>query len=608
MTGGWGKVAVVGGGPAGLFLARLIRRARPAASVDVYEQNAPDEAFGFGVVFSARTMSELWKNDQETHARIVAASVAVSDMELRHPRATLRYGGFDFSSISRRELLLILQEQAAEAGATLHFGHPAAPGSIDEADVVVYADGANSSHRDARPERFGTTVRHGASPYMWLGTHAPFDAATFSFVETENGHFAAHAYPYADGMATVVIECDPGTWKASGMDRTGDFSRNSGGSDEESLGHLGELFAEHLGGHKLIGNRSRWSTFRTVHNERWSDGNAVLLGDAAHTAHFTVGSGTKMAMEDAIALAAALRRNTDPGSAFVEYERERRGPVARTQELAEPSMRWWETFGRRLHMAPAQFGLHFMTRTSALSYEGMHRRFPDRVDEAEAAYRTSGGAVGAEFVAAAGAVPQLSAVAAPLLMGSVRLRNRLVEVVPEACGDPAAAGRAAEARGAALVLVREARPEAGPQGQPGHRPPVALGRLVPPDPQAADLEAVGRPPLFAEMECPLADEWSPAGDDLMAAVRALVARGVEGVLLTTGAGQPPGWHRLLGYAGRIRTEAGAAVAVTAPGGWAPDPHGTAAADSWPTRIHLALITGRIDLIVSAPPAGTGAAA
>ncbi|MFJ9825656.1 FAD-dependent monooxygenase [Streptomyces sp. NPDC101160] len=471
LTGGWRKVAVVGGGPAGLFLARLIRMARPAVSVDVYERNAPDEASGFGVVFSARTMSELRRNDPETHARIVAASVAVSDMELRHPRATLRYGGFDFSSISRRALLLILREQAAKAGATLHFGKLVAPGSLDDADVVVYADGANSSHRDVDPERFGTSVRHGSSPYMWLGTHAPFDAATFAFVETEHGHFAGHAYPYADGMTTVVVETDPGTWKASGMDRAGDFSRNPGGSDEEALAQLGEIFAEHLGGHPLIGNRSRWSTFRTVHNERWSEGNAVLLGDAAHTAHFTVGSGTKMAMEDAISLAAALQRNTDPGPAFAEYERERRGPVARTQEWAEPSMRWWETFGRRLHMAPAQFGLHFMTRTSALSYEGLRRRFPDRVDEAEAAYRTSGGAAGAAPAAAAVDL-RPNAVTEPLLLGSVRLRNRLVEVLPEDCGDREAAVRAAEARGAALVLARQ-------------RPGLSLGLPVPPHPEPA---------------------------------------------------------------------------------------------------------------------------
>nr|WP_308076565.1 FAD-dependent monooxygenase [Streptomyces hydrogenans] len=357
----------------------------------MYERNAPHEANGFGVVFSARTMSRLRRSDPETHARIVRASVTVSDMELRHPRATLRYGGFDFSSISRQTLLTILQEQAASAGAVLHFGHHAAPGSLDDADVVVYADGANSAQRDARPERFGTTVRYGASPYMWLGTEAPFDAATFAFVATGHGHFAAHAYPYAEGLTTVVVETDPATWQASGMDRPADHARNPGGSDEASLERLSELFADHLGGHKLLGNRSRWATFRIVRNARWSDGNAVLLGDAAHTAHFTVGSGTKLAMEDAIALAAALDRDADPRAAFAAYERERRALVTRTQEWAEPSMRWWETFGRRLHMAPAQFGLHFMTRTSALTYEGLRRRFADRVDEAEEAYRTAGG-------------------------------------------------------------------------------------------------------------------------------------------------------------------------------------------------------------------------
>ncbi|MFB7340988.1 FAD-dependent monooxygenase [Streptomyces hydrogenans] len=669
----WGKVAVVGGGPAGLFLARLIRRARPAARVDVYERNAPHEANGFGVVFSARTMSRLRRSDPETHARIVRASVTVSDMELRHPRATLRYGGFDFSSISRQTLLTILQEQAASAGAVLHFGHHAAPGSLDDADVVVYADGANSAQRDARPERFGTTVRHGASPYMWLGTDAPFDAATFAFVATGHGHFAAHAYPYAEGLTTVVVETDPATWQASGMDRPLDHARNPGGSDEAALAQLSELFADHLGGHKLLGNRSRWATFRIVRNARWSDGNAVLLGDAAHTAHFTVGSGTKLAMEDAIALAAALDRDADPRAAFAAYERERRALVTRTQEWAEPSMRWWETFGRRLHMAPAQFGLHFMTRTSALTYEGLRRRFADRVDEAEEAYRTAGGAA-----ARPGAAPgPAHGVAAPLLLGSVRLPNRLVEVVPEECDDPAAAVRAAGARGTGLVLLR------GTRTVP--RPDVAVGSVVRPERVgggAAGETAAGSAPLFAEVACPAADAWSPAGDELTATVRTLVARGCEGVLLATdptpstdpapgprtdaapgtgtrdGTGPDPGprtdadpdsgagtrtgtdhgagprtdsgsgprtdaapgpaagtrtdpgtgpvgrWHALLGHAERVRTETGAVVAVPVPDGWALDLPGSTGGDAWPARIHLALVTGRIDLVVSAAPTVT----
>ncbi|WP_436841356.1 FAD-dependent monooxygenase [Streptomyces hydrogenans] len=650
----WGKVAVVGGGPAGLFLARLIRRARPAARVDVYERNAPHEANGFGVVFSARTMSRLRRSDPETHARIVRASVTVSDMELRHPRATLRYGGFDFSSISRQTLLTILQEQAASAGAVLHFGHHATPGSLDDADVVVYADGANSAQRDARPERFGTTVRHGASPYMWLGTDAPFDAATFAFVATGHGHFAAHAYPYAEGLTTVVVETDPATWQASGMDRPLDHARNPGGSDEAALAQLSELFADHLGGHKLLGNRSRWATFRIVRNARWSDGNAVLLGDAAHTAHFTVGSGTKLAMEDAIALAAALDRDADPRAAFAAYERERRALVTRTQEWAEPSMRWWETFGRRLHMAPAQFGLHFMTRTSALTYEGLRRRFADRVDEAEEAYRTAGGTA-----ARPGAAPgPAHGVAAPLLLGSVRLPNRLVEVVPEECDDPAAAVRAAGARGTGLVLLR------GTRTVP--RPDVAVGSVVRPERvgggSAAGETAAGTAPLFAEVACPAADAWSPAGDELTATVRALVARGCEGVLLTTdptpstdpapgprtdadpdsgagtrtgtdhGAGPRTGpdpgprpdaapgpaagtrtdpgtgpvgrWHALLGHAERVRTETGAVVAVPVPDGWALDLPGSTGGDAWPARIHLALVTGRIDLVVSAAPTVT----
>lgn len=606
MARGLRRVAVVGGGPAGLFFARLIRMTEPATVVDVYERNLPDEAFGFGVVFSARTMSALRSSDPDTQRRISGASVTVSDMELRHPGATLRYGGFDFSSVSRRELLLILQEQATQAGAQLHFGHEAPADALERADIVVYADGANSGYREARRDRFGTTVQHGASPYMWLGTEARFDAATFAFVESPHGWFAAHAYPYAEGMTTVVVETDAAAWRAAGMDRAADLERSPGGSDDHALAFLSELFAEHLGGHKLIGNRSRWATFRTVRNERWSDGKAILLGDAAHTAHFTVGSGTKMAMEDAIALAAALGRSADPAAAFTEYERERRGAVSRTQEWAEPSMRWWESFGRRLHLPPAQFGLHFMTRTSAMTYPGLRRRFPDRVEEAEGAYRAAARPDGAHT-----ASPGAHAVLTPLRLGALSLPSRLIEVLPDGCADPVAAVRSAADRGAGLVLARVlAR-----AFDAGQHPAAVVGTLVgvdggargggpsdgrPSDGGPSDGGPSDRGPVFGDLECPSGDEWSADGDDLVEAVRALVARGAAGVLLRANPVRPLSWAALLGHADRVRTETGTAVAVTVPDGWALQLPSTEADEPWSTRIHLALISGRVDLVVGGP--------
>ncbi|MFI6509044.1 FAD-dependent monooxygenase [Streptosporangium sp. NPDC050855] len=376
-------VDVAGGGPGGLFLARLLMLADPSSSVRVHERNGPDDTFGFGVVFSGRTMSSIRAADPETHELILRAGVSWSDMELRLPGASLRYGGYGFTAVSRHTLLRILQRQAVRAGAEVRFHRElrldpdGGPGR-----VTVLADGAGSANRGRWAGRFGTTVETGAARYVWFGTEAPFDAVTFPFVPTEYGVFAAHAYPYGEGVSTFIVEADERTWRNAGMDAPVE----AGLTDDRSRRMLAEVFAEHLGGRPLIGNGSRWHTFRVVRNARWSAGNAVLLGDAAHTAHFSVGSGTKLAMEDAIALADALHRAGRPGEAFAAYEAVRRGPVARTQTLAGRSMRWWETFGRRMHMPPHRFGMHFITRTGAITYAGLSRRHGDRIAEAEAEF------------------------------------------------------------------------------------------------------------------------------------------------------------------------------------------------------------------------------
>jgi anthraniloyl-CoA monooxygenase len=365
-------------------------------------------------------------------------------------------------------------------------------------------------------------------------------------------------------MSTVVVEMDEDTWRNAGFGGPTAGGRRPGEIDEDQLNLLTEIFADHLSGHKLVSNNSRWGTFDVVRNRRWSDGNTVLLGDAAHTAHFTVGSGTKMALEDAVALAHALRDNDDRDTAFAAYEQARRGPVERTQRWAEPSMRWWETYGRRLHMPPAQFGMHFVTRTGAMSYLGLRRRCPDRVDDAEAAYLREAGAEPGPAVR--------NAVGAPLSLGSLRLPNRLLTVAPEAGLPPAS--------GPGLTLVRD----------------VSSGDLVPygPGAGAAGEDAV----RFAELECPADPEWSQAGDDLVERARRLRAGGVTGVLLLDrgGRGADTGWNATLDHASRIRTETGSAVAIRVPGDWAFDLARDTETDSWPTRIHQALISGRIDLI------------
>ncbi|MDQ3790455.1 MAG: FAD-dependent monooxygenase, partial [Actinomycetota bacterium] len=380
------RVDVIGGGPGGLFLARLLRLRDPATRVRVYERNGPDDAFGFGIVFSDRTMSSFRAADPHTHALIQEASVSWTDMEIRLPSGRLRYGGYGFTAISRHRLLRLLQDQARRAGAELCFHHPwsadpATDAALDQDAVLVIADGANSANRDARAAALGTSVTTAGAKFIWFGTEAAFDAVTFPFVPTTFGTFAAHAYPCADGLSTFIVEADERTWRASGMAETGDLA--PGETDDMSLKLLADIFSDHLDGHGLIGNNSRWNSFRVVRNDHWSTGGAVLLGDAAHTAHFSVGSGTKLAMEDAVALAEALIDEEHRGDAFARYETRRRPAVARTQALADSSMRWWATFDRRMHMPPHRFGTHFITRTTAIDYAGLVRRHGDRIQDAE---------------------------------------------------------------------------------------------------------------------------------------------------------------------------------------------------------------------------------
>jgi 2-polyprenyl-6-methoxyphenol hydroxylase-like FAD-dependent oxidoreductase len=344
------RTVVIGGGPGGLFAARLIALARPGDEVRVYERASPDAGTGFGLVFSGRALSTVAVADPETAGLVRRAGVHWTDLELRPPGGKVRYGNHAFTALPRRALLGLLRDQAVRAGVRLTFGSAVTPAEVD-ADVVVAADGAGSRTRDAGA--FGTTVTPGRARYIWFSTPARFDAMTFPFVRTEFGAVAAHAHPYGDGVSSFLVETDAATVDAAGVI-----------DPEHARAWLAEVFADHLGGHPLVPNGSHWSRFRVVVNERWSDGNVVLLGDAAHTAHFSIGSGTAMAMRDAIALAEALR--TDPLTAFAGYERARRDSVTRAQANAGLSMRWWETFGQRLHLPAEAFAAQYLTRTGVV--------------------------------------------------------------------------------------------------------------------------------------------------------------------------------------------------------------------------------------------------
>ncbi|MBB6418603.1 FAD-dependent monooxygenase [Streptomyces sp. AK010] len=609
--------AVIGGGPAGLFLARLVKLRAPQASVTVYERNAADATFGFGVVFSDRTMAAFERADPQTCRRLREASAQWTDMELRHQGRCLRYGGYGFTAISRRTLLRILQEQATEVGAQLYFRHeiPLAD-AFHDADVVAVADGANSATRRAYAEVFGTTVDASGPKYIWFGTPARFDRVTFPFVQTRFGPFAAHAYPYEPETSTFIVETDNATWRAAGMDVSTDAAGAPGVSDIHSKELLEEIFKEHLDGHPLLVNNSKWASFQVVRNDNWSHRNMVLLGDTAHTAHFSVGSGTKMAMEDAIALAEALDTEGTTADAFRAYEAKRRPEVQRTQNWAAPSMRWWGTFARRLHMEPEQFGFHFLTRTGAISYAGLKRRHASRIDEVESWFaRRSTPDVPPESGAAR------SAVSLPLTVDGTILANRIATVTP-----PDAVESSAQAGGGLVIVDWSA---GGPDGsQDAWRARIERVRWNGAEPMAllraqdADGEAFARavgirmiervlPTTAAPQDgmsvvvgvgCPPVPAWTSEGEDFVQWCSEQTRAGAIGVHLRLPREEltEQGWGRALAYADLVRESSRKIVLLDAPDGWAlaaPDSH---RGESWGTRIHTALLSGRLDIVVARP--------
>ncbi len=354
------RIAVVGGGPGGLYLAILARLR--GHDVTVYERNAADDTFGFGVVFSDETLDAFAAADPVSHAALAAEFVSWGDIDVHLRGEVYTSGGHGFSAMSRQRLLTILQERAADLGADLHFGQPAPPGLSDRFDFVVGADGVNST---TRTDAFGPSLEPRHCRYIWLGTTKPLDAFKFVILETPWGPAQAHAYPYGDGASTVIVEMHTDVWRAAGLD------------DGNALERCEELLADFLDGHRLISNNSRWVRFTTVRNACWRDGNVVLLGDAAHTAHFSIGSGTKLAMEDAIALAGSL---DDPKA----YEEERRPVVESTQRAAQASLEWFEGMGRYLGQDPRQFVFGLLTRSRRITYDNLRLRdrgFVRGVDE-----------------------------------------------------------------------------------------------------------------------------------------------------------------------------------------------------------------------------------
>jgi anthraniloyl-CoA monooxygenase len=392
------NIAVRGGGPGGLYSAILFSRL--GHHVTLWERNAADDTFGFGVVFSDETLVAFEAADPPTYAEITRSFARWGEIDI-FCRGVLRTsGGHGFSALSRKHLLNILQERAAELGAGLHFLTESP--ELDELaagyDLVICADGVNSQSRTERADVFGPSIDKRKSKFMWLGTDLVFEAFTFHIAETEWGVFQLHCYPYDETMSTFIVETDDATWRSAGLDASAALDLAPGESDERSIEFCRELFSDVLDGHELIANNSKWLNFHTVRNEHWHDRNVVLLGDAAHTAHFSIGSGTKLAMEDAIALAWAFKTAGPSDTAddvLQVYEDERRAGVASTQRAAQASLEWFEEISRYIGQDVDEFAFNLLTRSRRITYENLRMRdgaFMDAVDRAFALTRGHNGA------------------------------------------------------------------------------------------------------------------------------------------------------------------------------------------------------------------------
>ena len=383
------RVSILGGGPGGLYAAGLLKRRHPAMEVVVHERNQRGATFGFGVGLTGRARDSLAAADPETFEAIMARGWSSTGQEFRLPggdRAVISAREPHFG-ISRATLLHVLAERALDLGVTFELGRAFEADELD-GDVVVAADGASSATRTKLASQFGADVEVGRELYLWCGADFRLDHPIFAPVRTEHGTFVAHAYPYGPDRSTFLIETDEATWRRAGFDTTTAALAGAppGASDDASIAYLNAVFADHLQGHTLLGNRTRWLRFPTVRCERWHAGRVVLLGDAAHTAHYSVGSGTKLALEDAIALVDALEDAGDIDSAFDRYEARRRPPVERLQILARRSQLWWESFPRRLQSSPARLAVSYMTRAGAVSLAQLHSTNPELVRTALADY------------------------------------------------------------------------------------------------------------------------------------------------------------------------------------------------------------------------------
>jgi len=413
------RIAVVGGGPGGLYFAALVKQLGAGHEVTVRERNAPDDTFGFGVVFSDETLGGIEHADPAVFEAMQREFARWDDIDVHYRGRTLTSGGHAFAALSRRRLLEILQERCAQTGVRVHFRTeaPDADRLAAEYDLVVAADGANSLVRTAYAADFGARVERRHSKYIWLATDLVFDAFQFVVATTAFGTMQIHGYPYSEAESTFIVEMHEDVWRRAGFAQFADRDLAPGESDERSIARIKELFSDLLDGHEVRANNSKWLSFGTVRCDTWRRDNIVLLGDAAHTAHFSIGSGTKLALEDALALAACLHEQPDLGTALSAYETERRPVVASAQRAAQASLEWFEHIGSYTHQDPEQFAFNLLTRSRRVTHENLRLRDPEFVERTDGWF--------AAHVDGGDGVPR-PPMFQPFRLGGLTLPNRVV--------------------------------------------------------------------------------------------------------------------------------------------------------------------------------------